>query len=111
MDQFDCNICFEGYQSSGGHQPCVIDCGHTLCLDCVNKLKSFRNAARCPFCKSPISCQRTFPKNYSLLDTMAMLLEQQQLISPNSTALANEPTEGITQVSHPRHEHSPKVSF
>jgi hypothetical protein len=71
METFDCSICFELFESSGRHQPCVIDCGHTLCLACVNKLKSLRNSARCPFCKTSISSQRNFPKNYSLLDAMA----------------------------------------
>jgi hypothetical protein len=70
-DSFDCQICFEFYEISGKRQPCVVDCGHTLCCECVTRLKSLRGAARCPFCKTAISSRREFPKNYSLLDAMS----------------------------------------
>lgn len=70
-DSFDCQICFELFEISGKHEPCVVDCGHTLCCECVTRLKSLRGAARCPFCKFPITPHRVFPKNYSLLDAMS----------------------------------------
>jgi hypothetical protein len=86
-ESFDCQICFELFEISGKHEPCVVDCGHTLCCECVTRLKSLRGAARCPFCKFPITPHRVFPKNYSLLDAMSSYHDS-LTVATNTNAVA-----------------------
>ena len=46
---FDCSICFEEYSMS--RYPCTLQCGHTLCQPCIQKLMSKANTITCPLDK------------------------------------------------------------
>ena len=43
-----CGLCFEEFSKI--HVPMVIQCGHTICKLCLEKLKQNKNTC-CPFCK------------------------------------------------------------
>lgn len=50
-EHFDCDICCEKYDESGSHVPLVLPCGHTLCKQCVESLRT----RSCPTCKSSLT--------------------------------------------------------
>ena len=41
-----CNICFENYNSSNKKPMIMMQCCHTICLNCLNDL----GLKECPFC-------------------------------------------------------------
>ncbi|OMJ84810.1 hypothetical protein SteCoe_13997 [Stentor coeruleus] len=82
----ECSVCLEKYNSST-KQPIVLECGHTLCKECVkdiiNKMKE------CPMDREPITKPFNQLKvNYSLLDLLISMNalnlkeEEKQLIPP-----------------------------
>ena len=77
---YDCPVCFCEYTIDGNQTPCVLPCGHSVCLECSFKLcgqsRSGRKASKCPFCRQNLPLQRSssFSINYALLS----VLEHQQ---------------------------------
>lgn len=48
-DQFICEICLNNYDSLSRKPYSFYPCGHTFCIDCMNKMK----ANTCPTCRTP----------------------------------------------------------
>ena len=48
----NCNLCYENFNKE--RKPMVMNCGHTLCSACLNKIKD-----KCPYCKSDIKKDQT----------------------------------------------------
>ena len=48
MSHFNCHICNEAYDDSI-HKPHVLICGHSFCLECLDKL----DKKECSTCKTP----------------------------------------------------------
>lgn len=46
---FDCELCIENFNQFDRKPYSVVPCGHTICLDCLNKLEI--NKSLCPFCR------------------------------------------------------------
>lgn len=47
----DCPICKNAYEPDGIHQPKILKCGHTICIDCIVKLSmSSPMGLKCPYC-------------------------------------------------------------
>ena len=59
----NCKICFEVFNTSNRKPIIVMLCGHTFCLECVDKLK--KQDFICPNDREPITNQKP---NYALLD-------------------------------------------
>ena len=69
-----CNICYNNW--SGIIVPYIIDCAHTFCIECLNKIE------KCSICKTPITMRN---KNYQLIEIIDsfnnVILEDKELIS------------------------------
>ena len=73
----DCSLCCEAFTEEGAHVPRNLDCGHTFCTACIEKLEAhapLRQGPRCPDCRQPVRfnrrTSRTLPKNYKLLELL-----------------------------------------
>lgn len=71
----DCSLCCETFTEEGPHVPRTLDCGHTFCTLCIQKLDThatLRQGPRCPDCRTGIRFNRrnptSLPKNYKLLE-------------------------------------------
>ena len=66
----ECQICFEMFDSSNFTPKILIQCGHSFCRICLDRL-SFKNSTiTCPICREktkPIK-NNLFPTNYSLIE-------------------------------------------
>ena len=61
-----CTLCMEPYSMAGEHVPMVLDCSHTICKSCTNKLS---DGGRCPTCQRRVSGKpRT---NFAIRDIIA----------------------------------------
>ena len=51
-----CKTCFVKW-NSGDNQAHILPCGHSLCLECCNKIKIMESPnqclLKCPFCREP----------------------------------------------------------
>ena len=67
MDEFNCAIC-----NNKLHDPRVLQCGDTLCNDCIkNLLKNNPESFECPVCNKLIIIEtREFPKNKLVVELM-----------------------------------------
>lgn len=55
----ECSICFERYNAKN-KIPKVLHCGHTFCLECLNKMKiKSKNILECPICRKKESFENT----------------------------------------------------
>ncbi|XP_052121335.1 uncharacterized protein LOC113206347 isoform X2 [Frankliniella occidentalis] len=62
----DCNICFEPFDQ-GGHLPKAIPCGHTVCLQCLQRLQN----RKCPTCQQVFQAPLSqIPNNYTVLQLL-----------------------------------------
>lgn len=64
----DCLVCYSKF-SSDTRVPLSIDCGHTLCVVCLEQLISCADSFfKCPFCKQQIPTRplEEYPRNYIL---------------------------------------------
>eukprot|EP00210_Caulerpa_lentillifera_P008876 g8468.t1 len=73
----ECSICREFFTEDGQHVPRILECGHTFCSECLEKLlkeASQRLKLRCPDCralaKSTNRSVLDLPKNYKLLEVI-----------------------------------------
>lgn len=68
----DCPICYSPFEAEGKLQPLVLDCGHSLCSDCLTNLKRTghqqHQQGKCPICKHPLKPIEQYKKNYSLIE-------------------------------------------
>jgi zinc-RING finger domain len=58
-----CTICMEAYDETNKRIPRVMDCGHNLCEECLERVHG-----KCPTCKT---ISRRDAKNYDLLKAIA----------------------------------------
>ncbi|EFO99489.1 hypothetical protein CRE_22387 [Caenorhabditis remanei] len=66
-DAMSCGICLENYDNDE-KLPKVLDCGHTICLVCLDSLeKSNGHLVSCPFCREKCST-RNCPTNLLTLN-------------------------------------------
>ncbi len=67
----NCKICFEQYNKNK-HKPVILmQCGHSVCITCLNELTTFL----CPICREQII---TSKPNYDLIDLLEQATNQQQ---------------------------------
>ncbi|XP_034237268.1 uncharacterized protein LOC117642811 isoform X2 [Thrips palmi] len=60
----DCNICMEPFNDSKRRPKCIVPCGHTVCLGCLQSM----HTRRCPDCRQEFSGQvEELPDNFFLL--------------------------------------------
>ncbi|EGT44224.1 hypothetical protein CAEBREN_19829 [Caenorhabditis brenneri] len=64
-----CEICLQKYSEVHEHTPRVLNCGHTLCLECARRVQTL-GGVLCPFCRegSWLKLPQNLPKNYAVLD-------------------------------------------
>ena len=101
----DCKICFEKFSKIERQPNVLIPCGHTVCLECLNKLKIQNSTARdyldelylfqfqqlkCPTCRQAIKDDKP---NYAILD----LLDCNLIVDPNGK-LKQELTNELTDL-------------
>ncbi len=66
----DCPICFEEY-SVKKRKPVVLDCGHSICKDCVVSILSSR-IRKCPFDNTDLKrSAKDYPVNWSYIDIIS----------------------------------------
>lgn len=64
--EYRCEICHSKFNTYS-NTPRILPCGHTLCLKCINRLKS-SSVLKCPFDRKSIDLHSDdFPINYYLL--------------------------------------------
>ena len=64
----ECPICMEEYENLH-KKPMVIDCGHTICIDCLGPI--LRTQRQCPFDKKPLKQRlESYPVNWSFLEIL-----------------------------------------
>jgi hypothetical protein len=65
-DDRACIVCFHEFTvgRDSEHEPIVIPCGHTYCLDCWSKLE------KCPLCEKKIKKRQHTP-NYALISNLS----------------------------------------
>ena len=73
---FNCEICCENFNNSNRKPITVMPCGHSFCLECVEKLK--KQDFICPTDREPIVNQKP---NYALLNFMSSNLDQTKNVS------------------------------
>lgn len=71
----ECSVCCEAFSEEGAHVPRNLDCGHTFCTLCIQRLDShapLRQGPKCPECRAVIRFNRrtatSLPKNFKLLE-------------------------------------------
>jgi len=70
-NKMNCKICFEQYNKNK-HKPVILmQCGHSICITCLNELTTFL----CPICREQII---TSKPNYDLIDLLEQATNQQQ---------------------------------
>ncbi len=71
MTDFGCPVCLEPYlifdDAKRKREPLMLECGHTLCSNCVQELKHSAGVAKCPIDGQSSS---TVVKNYALCDLL-----------------------------------------
>lgn len=56
-----CSVCVNDL-----HDPRMLPCGHTFCMECITQFKSLL----CPHCREPFQSAETLPKNFALLERL-----------------------------------------
>ena len=64
-----CPVCYTDYDN-GQIMPMVLDCGHTICVDCLKSISSSRDTStkKCPMCQHKFKNFEQYKKNYALMD-------------------------------------------
>lgn len=70
-DDHACVVCFHEFtiDRESDHQPIVIPCGHTYCLNCCSKLD------KCPLCEKKIKKGKRTP-NYALISHLSAVHQE-----------------------------------
>lgn len=88
-DDVTCPLCFEYYEEDGIHQPKLLSCVHTICLQCVKKL----DQAKCPYCavwlKPPQGSPDQLDTNASVLELLKRYREQQRRMKAITFVMKN----------------------
>lgn len=104
----DCSVCCESFTEEGPHVPRNLDCGHTFCTFCIQRLEnhaSVRQGPRCPDCRAVIRFNRrpvtSLPKNYKLLE----LIREKRNQKPETEVNMNSSTAVGTPAIPEEHPH------
>ncbi|CAB60579.2 RING-type domain-containing protein [Caenorhabditis elegans] len=66
-----CEICSREYEDTKERVPRVLDCGHTICHECITRIHKPTEPFKCPFDRKIIEMDgrnvESFPKNYTIL--------------------------------------------
>eukprot|EP00755_Sulcionema_specki_P039439 Sspe_Gene.24363::Locus_9649_Transcript_1_1_Confidence_1.000_Length_464::g.24363::m.24363 len=66
----ECCVCLERFRSEGDGVPCVLSCGHTLCLGDTVKMRS-GESLECPTCRGVTTVRGDAPpKNFMLIEAL-----------------------------------------
>ena len=65
MDCYECIVCYFSYDNDQ-HKPFMVNCGHTFCMFCLNRIQKYKyeNKRICPKCRQQITGSNV---NYALL--------------------------------------------
>lgn len=64
----DCEICFEAYDMKHV-KPLVLECGHTICNNCLNNILQSRTGKKCPFDKKDLKGRSDqYPINWTYVN-------------------------------------------
>lgn len=70
-DRFSCNVCSVDYDTTKHAPRILVDCGHTLCSQCLTRILTDPKLKKCPFDNRPFNTSQTllnnFPFNYALI--------------------------------------------
>ncbi len=70
-EKFCCNVCSVDYDTTKHAPRILVDCGHTLCSQCLTRILSDPKLRKCPFDNRPFSRSQillnNFPLNYALI--------------------------------------------
>lgn len=70
----DCQICFETFDSKYFIPKMLVNCGHSFCKICLDRLINKKTSVTCPVCREPTRLTTfqdkdlTLPTNYSLVE-------------------------------------------
>ncbi|CAL2043951.1 unnamed protein product [Caenorhabditis brenneri] len=72
-EMFPCEVCLRPYSPELKMSPRVLDCGHTLCFTCVERLINKEGTIKCPFDQTPtelqgVDIERGLPRNFAVLN-------------------------------------------
>ncbi|EGT39890.1 hypothetical protein CAEBREN_20775 [Caenorhabditis brenneri] len=74
--QLECKICLQKFSDRANERipRVLVDCGHTLCAECIEKISMGEWQIKCPFCKVQ-SHKVEQPKNWSIIGMIQDLKE------------------------------------
>ena len=49
-----CNICYQNFEKDTDKEPKIMECGETLCLNCIKNIKKDKDHFTCPICQKDI---------------------------------------------------------
>ena len=86
----ECAVCYELYKKEGAKCSKVLPCGHTFCLQCLNRTLKHGHI-KCPFCRTDLQiCRgdaRRLPTNKRILTQNIRLSEERRKIYTNITGV------------------------
>lgn len=95
-----CPLCVHLYSSTGESCPCILQCGHTACAACFNRLITEDTTITCPFDKRNFDVVLPFAKNFALIDLIGVV--NPQMMEPPEPPEPLEPLEPPTKVATPQ---------
>ena len=102
MNMFECQVCYEEF-SPPSIKPLNLNCGHTLCSNCVRNIVSY-GSPKCPFCKkSQSSNLADFPINYVYLNLIQEKITKAAELAKSTLYLSDGQYQGETNASGKRH--------
>lgn len=86
----DCSICNHSFEPDGDHQPKILKCGHTICIECVARIVN-TTGVKCPFCfaVTPVGIMgiNALPVNMALITLVNQLRKQDAIASEDTIAV------------------------
>ena len=84
----ECGVCCEVYEKEGVKCPKILPCGHTFCLQCLNKMLKCRHI-KCPLCRTDLQIRygdaRRLPTNKRIFTRNMRLSKERRKIYANTT--------------------------
>ena len=94
-----CQICYQNFSRDGEHVPRNLQCGHSYCTSCLNRLvgQYCIGTVRCPTCKHETLINgfmddvHQLPKNFGVLEILAAQEEDPQRQGRRNPAMPKRP--------------------